>query len=119
MPTVFGLGAIDITVESIFYTFVLSYAGSVFLIESIGNIDIKSGKPTGSVDGILLIGAGITLFLFAGSVFIGLYDPIADTSELNVVLTVVMSFAIVMFVIQAREEIFHFRRFKFNVRLLP
>ena len=118
VPTVLRLGAIDITVESIFYTFVLSYAGSVFLIESIGNIDIKSGKPTGSVGGIFLIGAGITLFLFAGSVFIGLYDPIADTSELNVVLTIVMAFAIVMFVIQAREEIFHFRRFKFNARIL-
>lgn len=119
MPTIFGLGAIDITVESIFYTFVLSYAGSVFLIESIGNVDLKGGgKPTGSVGGIFLIGAGITLFLFAGSVFIGLYDPIADTSELNVVLTIVMSFAIVMFVVQAREEIFHYRRFKFNTRLI-
>ena len=116
MPTIFGLGAIDITVESIFYTFVLSYAGSVFLIESMGNIN--RNEATGSVGGILLIGAGITLFLFAGSVFIGLYDPIADTSELNVVLTIVMAFAIVMFVIQAREEIFHFRRFKFNARLL-
>ena len=116
VPTVFGFGAIDITVESIFYTFVLSYAGSVFLIESMGNI--KRNEATGSVGGVLLIGAGVTLFLFAGFTFIGLYDPMADTSELNVVLTVVMSFAIVMFVVQAREEIFHYRRFKFNARML-
>ena len=109
---------INITVESIFFTFVLSYAGAVFLIESIGNVDLKSGKPIGSVGGIFLIGAGITLFIFAGSVFVGVYDPIADSSEFNVVLTIVMSFAIVMFVVQAREEIFHYRRFKFNARLL-
>lgn len=109
---------INITVESIFFTFVLSYAGAVFLIESIGNVDLKSGKPIGSVGGIFLIGAGITLFIFAGSVFVGVYDPIADSSEFNVVLTLVMSFAIVMFVVQAREEIFHYRRFKFNARLL-
>lgn len=109
---------INITVESIFFTFVLSYAGAVFLIESIGNVDLKSGKPIGSVGGIFLIGAGVTLFIFAGSVFVGVYDPIADSSEFNVVLTIVMSFAIVMFVVQAREEIFHYRRFKFNARML-
>ena len=109
---------INITVESIFFTFVLSYAGAVFLIESIGNVDLKSGKPIGSVGGVFLIGAGVTLFIFAGSVFVGVYDPIADSSEFNVVLTIVMSFAIVMFVVQAREEIFHYRRFKFNARLL-
>lgn len=109
---------INITVESIFFTFVLSYAGAVFLIESIGNVDLKSGKPIGSVGGVFLIGAGITLFIFAGSVFVGVYDPIADSSEFNVVLTIVMSFAIVMFVVQAREEIFHYRRFKFNARML-
>lgn len=109
---------INITVESIFFTFVLSYAGAVFLIESIGNVDLKSGKPIGSVGGIFLIGAGVTLFIFAGSVFFLGYDPIADSSEFNVVLTIVMSFAIVMFVVQAREEIFHYRRFKFNARML-
>ena len=58
------------------------------------------------------------MFIFAGSVFVGVYDPIADSSEFNVVLTIVMSFAVVMFVVQAREEIFHYRRFKFNARLL-
>jgi hypothetical protein len=109
---------INLTVESIFYTAVLTYAGVVFLIESIGNVDLKSGKPTGSIGGVFLIGAGVILLVFAGSVFVGVYDPIADTSELNVVLTFVMGFAIVMFVVQAREEIFHYRRFKFNTRLL-
>jgi len=109
---------INITVESIFFTFVLSYAGAVFLIESIGNVDLKSGKPIGSVGGIFLIGAGVTLLIFAVGIFFFGYDPIADSSEFNVVLTIVMSFAIVMFVVQAREEIFHYRRFKFNARLL-
>lgn len=109
---------INITVESIFFTFVLSYAGAVFLIESIGNVDLKSGKPIGSVGGIFLIGAGVTLLIFAVGIFFFGYDPIADSSEFNVVLTLVMSFAIVMFVVQAREEIFHYRRFKFNARLL-
>ena len=109
---------INITVESIFFTFVLSYAGAVFLIESIGNVDLKSGKPIGSVGGIFLIGAGVTLLIFAVGIFFFGYDPIADSSEFNVVLTIVMSFAIVMFVVQAREEIFHYRRFKFNARML-
>ena len=109
---------INITVESIFFTFVLSYAGAVFLIESIGNVDLKSGKPIGSVGGIFLIGAGVTLLIFAVGIFFFGYDPIADSSEFNVVLTLVMSFAIVMFVVQAREEIFHYRRFKFNARML-
>ena len=109
---------INITVESIFFTFVLSYAGAVFLIESIGNVDLKSGKPIGSVGGIFLIGAGVTLLIFAVGIFFFGYDPIADSSEFNVVLTIVMSFAVVMFVVQAREEIFHYRRFKFNARLL-
>ena len=109
---------INITVESIFYTFLLSYAGAVFLIESIGNVDLKSGKPIGSVGGIFLIGAGVTLLIFAVGIFFFGYDPIADSSEFNVVLTIVMSFAIVMFVVQAREEIFHYRRFKFNARML-
>jgi hypothetical protein len=109
---------INITVESIFFTFVLSYAGAVFLIESIGNVDLKSGKPIGSVGGIFLIGAGVTLLIFAVGIFFFGYDPIADSSEFNVVLTIVMSFAIVMFVVQAREEIFHYRRFKFNATRL-
>ena len=110
---------INITVESIFFTFVLSYAGAVFLIESIGNVDLGSrSKPIGSVGGIFLIGAGVTLLIFAVGIFFFGYDPIADSSEFNVVLTIVMSFAIVMFVVQAREEIFHYRRFKFNARML-
>ena len=110
---------INISVESIFFTFVLSYAGAVFLIESIGNIDLSSrSSPIGSVGGIFLIGAGVTLLIFAVGIFFFGYDPIADSSEFNVVLTLVMSFAIVMFVVQAREEIFHYRRFKFNARLL-
>ena len=90
---------INITVESIFFTFVLSYAGAVFLIESIGNVDLGSrSNPIGSVGGIFLIGAGVTLLIFAVGIFFFGYDPIADSSEFNVVLTIVMSFAIVMFV---------------------
>ena len=67
------------------------------------------------------MGAGILgsiaigCFIFAGSIFVGVYDPMSDSSEFNTVLSVIMGMAIILFVIQAREEIFHYRRFKMNI----
>ena len=108
---------INLTVESIFYTVILAYTGIIFVIETMSNLPDRSR----SSDSIGLMGAGILgaiaigCFIFAGSIFVGVYDPMSDSSEFNTVLSIIMIMAIILFVIQAREEIFHYRRFKINV----
>ena len=107
---------INLTVESIFYTVILAYTGIIFVIETMSNLpDRSNGNPIGLMGAGILGAIAIGCFIFAGSIFVGVYDPMSDSSEFNTVLSIIMIMAIILFVIQAREEIFHYRRFKMNV----
>lgn len=107
---------INLTVESIFYTVILAYTGIIFVIETMSNLPDRSSDSSIGLMGAGILGAiAIGCFIFAGSIFVGVYDPMSDSSEFNTVLSIIMIMAIILFVIQAREEIFHYRRFKINV----
>jgi len=107
---------INLTVESIFYTVILAYTGIIFVIETMSNLPDRSSDSSIGLMGAGILGAiAIGCFIFAGSIFVGVYDPMSDSSEFNTVLSIIMIMAIILFVIQAREEIFHYRRFKMNV----
>ena len=107
---------INLTVERLFYTAILAYTGIIFAIETMSNLpDRTNGNPIGLMGAGILGSIAIGCFIFAGSIFVGVYDPMSDSSEFNTVLSVIMGMAIILFVIQAREEIFHYRRFKMNI----
>ena len=107
---------INLTVESIFYTVILAYTGIIFVIETMSNLpDRNNGNPIGLMGAGILGAIAIGCFIFAGSIFVGVYDPMSDSSEFNTVLSIIMIMAIILFVVQAREEMFHYRRFKMNV----
>ena len=107
---------INLTVESIFYTVILAYTGIIFVIETMSNLpDRSNGNPIGLMGAGILGAIAIGCFIFAGSIFVGVYDPMSDSSEFNTVLSIIMIMAIILFVVQAREEMFHYRRFKMNV----
>jgi cation transport ATPase len=107
---------INLTVESIFYTVILAYTGIIFVIETMSNLpDGNKGNPIGLMGAGILGAIAIGCFIFAGSIFVGVYDPMSDSSEFNTVLSIIMIMAIILFVVQAREEMFHYRRFKMNI----
>ena len=107
---------INLTVESIFYTVILAYTGIIFVIETMSNLpDGNKGNPIGLMGAGILGSIAIGCFIFAGSIFVGVYDPMSDSSEFNTVLSIIMIMAIILFVVQAREEMFHYRRFKMNI----
>lgn len=111
---------INLTVQSIFYTVILAYTGIIFVIETMSNLpDGNKGNPIGLMGAGILGAIAIGCFIFAGSIFVGLYDPMNDSSEFNTefntVLSIIMIMAIILFVVQAREEMFHYRRFKMNI----
>ena len=107
---------INLTVESIFYTVILAYTGIIFVIETMSNLPDRSSDSSIGLMGAGILGAiAIGCFIFAGSIFVGVYDPMSDSSEFNTVLSIIMIMAIILFVVQAREEMFHYRRFKMNV----
>ena len=107
---------INLTVESIFYTVILAYTGIIFVIETMSNLpDRSNGNPIGLMGAGILGAIAIGCFIFAGSIFVGVYDPMSDSSEFNTVLSIIMIMAIILFVVQAREEMFHYRRFNMNV----
>ena len=103
---------INLTVERLFYTAIFAYTGIIFVIETMSNLPDKNAGPFASG---ILGSIALSFIIFAGLIFVGVYDPMSDTSVVNTVLSVIMVMAIILFVIQAREEIFHFRRFKFNI----
>ena len=107
---------INLTVQSIFYTVILAYTGIIFVIETMSNLpDGNKGNPIGLMGAGILGAIAIGCFIFAGSIFVGVYDPMSDSSEFNTVLSIIMIMAIILFVVQAREEMFHYRRFKMNI----
>lgn len=114
--TWFSQIGINLTVESIFFTVLLSYTGIIFLIETIQHLpDVNTGNPIGLFGSAMLGVIALGCFIFAGAVFTDIYDPIADSGEFNIVLSIIMGLAIAMFIVQAREEIFHYRRFNMNM----
>lgn len=100
-----------------FYGLLLIYVGLVFLIE-MGFALPETGKSSAGVFGAFLLG-GLALgaFVFGGLIITDQYDVINDTGQLNTVLSVLLIIAIFMFVVQAREELFHHKRFSMHSAL--
>ena len=110
-----GNAGIDLTVEMIYFTTLLTFTGIVFLIETVLSLPEYNKSNAGLFGAVLLGGLAIGSFLFAGAIFTGAYsDPTTDSSEINIILSILMLISITMFVVQAREEIFHFRRLSFH-----
>ena len=106
---------IDLTVEMIYFTTLLTFTGVVFLIETAFALPEYGKSNAGLFGAVLLGGLAVGSFLFAGAIFTGAYaDPTTDNSEVNIILSILMLISIAMFVVQAREEIFHFRRLSFH-----
>jgi len=106
------------TLEDAYYLVALGYAGVIFLIEMSFALP-EAGKSNAGVFGaVLLAGLAIGSFIFAGLIFFDLYDPQDDTGALNVTLSILILIGILMFIVQAREEIFHYKRFSFHASRL-
>ena len=111
-----GNAGLDLTVEMIFYTTILTFTGIMFLIETAFALP-EYGKSAGGAFGAILLGSlAIGSFIFALAIFVGTYDPVTDDGTFNVILSILMLISIGMFVAQGREEIFHFRRLSFHTK---
>lgn len=100
-----------------FYGFLLFYVGLVFLIE-MGFALPEMGKSSAGIFGAVLLGGlAIGAFAFGGLIVTDQYDVTNDTGTLNTVLSVLLIIAIGMFVVQAREELFHHKRFSMHSAL--
>ena len=108
------IGIPDLTPSTIFYTGILAYTGIMFVIETIYALPDVNKSNAGVFGAVLLGGIAIGIFVFAGAIFTGVYDPATDETEFNVLLSILMLMAIGMFIAQAREEIFHYRRFSMH-----
>lgn len=111
-----GQAGLELTVEMIYFTTILTFTGIVFLIETAFALPEYTRSRSGMFGALLVGGLALSSFAFAGAIFVGAYDPIADDGELNGILSVIMIIAIIMFVFEGREEIFHFRRLSFHAK---
>ena len=105
---------IQLTVASIVYTAILSYVGIMFTLETIFLLPETGKSSPGLFGAVLTAGIAISTFIFAGAIFTGAYNPINDTGIFNTILSLLMLGSILMFILQAREELFHFRRLSFH-----
>ena len=102
---------LQLDVATVFYTGILTYTGIMYVIETIYALPETGKSSAGTFGAVLLGGIAIGTFVFAGAIFVGAYEPQEDSSTFNVVLSLIMLGAIIMFFMQGREEIFHFRRY--------
>ncbi len=112
MPILSGLDP-----TNILYGFLLLYMGLIFLIEMGFALPDSSKSNAGKFGAGLLFSLAIGSFLYGGGILGGFYDPLTNVTELNTALQILFLIAIIMFFFQAREEIFHFRRFRMHVAL--
>lgn len=101
---------LTLDVATVFYTGILTYTGIMYVIETIYALPEYGKSSAGSFGAILLGGIALGTFVFAGAIFLGAYEPQTDDSTFNVILSLIMLGAIIMFIMQGREEIFHFRK---------
>ena len=100
-----------------FYGILLIYMGLVFFIE-MGFALPETGKSSAGIFGaVLLLALAVGSLFFASMILVDQYDVTGDQGIANTVLSILMIIAILMFVVQAREELFHYRRFSMHQAL--
>ena len=100
-----------------FYGILLIYVGLIYLIE-MGFALPEAGKGGAGIFGaVLLFALGIGSLFFASMILVDQYDVVNDQGFANQLLSVLMIIAILMFTVQAREELFHYRRFSMHQAL--
>lgn len=98
----------------VFYGYFLAYSGIVTLLEALFVAPHSKIALGGLAFGLLLFIA-VSDFVFSGLLLTNTYDSLTF-SFLNGWLTVSLVVAVIMYVIQAREEIVHKRRFADSIK---
>lgn len=93
-----------------FIAIILGFAGLIFIYEGINNIPRK-GTTTGTAGFIFFFLFAVINFGFAIAIFYDVYQPLADTGDINLFLQIVVGVNMVMFLVQGIYEIYLQKRF--------
>lgn len=101
-----------------FYTLTLFFIGFSFLMESISAYPESRSAGTGVfvLGFVFLIALAFVAFAFAVGIITDIYNVMDDTTELNTILSILLAVSVLMFMAQARAEIFQGRKLHQSIK---